>query len=42
MIEQVGERFYQTMIEIASGTLTRSKTVNYAEPIDLYLQEPRS
>ncbi|HTU01780.1 MAG TPA: hypothetical protein VMG58_08180, partial [Candidatus Sulfotelmatobacter sp.] len=39
--EQAGERFYQTVIDIASGTLTRSETVNYTEPIDIYVQEPR-
>ena len=39
--EEVGERLYRTVIDIASGTLSRSETLHYAEPIDLYLQEPR-
>jgi len=38
---EVGERLYQTVIDIASGTLSRSETLLYAEPIDLYLEEPR-
>jgi len=39
--EQVGERLYRTVIDIASGTLSRSETLTYVEPIDLYLEEPR-
>ena len=39
--EQAGERLYQTVIETASGTLSRSETLQYSEPIDLYLEEPR-
>jgi len=39
--EQAGERFYRTVIDIASGTVSRSETVNYTEPIDIYVQEPR-
>ena len=40
-IEEVGERLYRTVIDIASGTLTRSETLYYTEPIDMYLQETR-
>jgi altronate dehydratase large subunit len=39
--EQAGERLYQTVIDIASGTLSRSETLVYTEPVDLYLEEPR-
>jgi altronate dehydratase large subunit len=39
--EEAGERFYRIVIDIASGTLTRSETVNYADPVEIYLQEPR-
>jgi altronate dehydratase large subunit len=39
--EQAGERLYQIVIDIASGTLSRSETLVYAEPVDLYLEEPR-
>ena len=39
--ELAGERLYQTVIDIASGTLSRSETLTYTEPIDLCLEEPR-
>ncbi|BBO78508.1 carbohydrate hydrolase [Desulfosarcina widdelii] len=39
--EQVGERLYQTVIDIASGTLSRNETMVYNEPIDMYLEGPR-
>ncbi len=39
--EEAGERLYRTVLDIASGTLSRSETLNYTEPIDMYLQEPR-
>ena len=39
--EETGERFYRIVVDIASGTLARSETLNYTEPIDLNLQEPR-
>jgi altronate dehydratase large subunit len=39
--EEAGERLYRTVLDIASGTLSRSETLNYSEPIDMYLQEPR-
>jgi len=39
--EQAGERLYRTVIDIASGTLSRSETLTYQEPIDLCLEEPR-
>jgi altronate dehydratase large subunit len=39
--QEAGERFYRTVVDIASGTLARSETLNYTEPIDMNLQEPR-
>ena len=39
--EEAGERLYRTVTDIASGTLSRSETLYYTEPIDMYLQEPR-
>jgi altronate dehydratase large subunit len=39
--EEVGERFYRIVTDIASGTLTRSETLYYTEPVDMYLEEPR-
>ena len=39
--EQAGERLYRTVIDIASGTLSRSETLAYTEPVDLCLEEPR-
>jgi len=39
--KEAGERLYRTVIDIASGTLSRSETLYYTEPIDMYLQEPR-
>jgi altronate dehydratase large subunit len=39
--QKAGERLYQTVIDIASGTLSRSETLLYSDPIDLYLEEPR-
>ena len=39
--EEAGERLYRTVLDIASGTLSRSETLNYTDPIDMYLQEPR-
>ncbi len=39
--EQAGDRLYRTVLDVASGTLSRSETLNYTEPIDMYLQEQR-
>jgi altronate dehydratase len=38
---EAGERFYHIISDIASGTLARSETLNYTDPIDMYLEEPR-
>jgi len=39
--EEAGERFHRIVADIASGTLARSETLNYTDPIDMYLEEPR-
>jgi altronate dehydratase large subunit len=39
--EEAGERFYRTVIDIASGTMARGETMVYTDPIEMYLQEPR-
>ena len=39
--DEAGERLYRTVIDIASGTLSRSETLYYAEPVDMYLEGPR-
>jgi altronate dehydratase large subunit len=38
--EEAGERLYRTVIDIASGTLSKSETLTFTEPIDLSLTEP--
>lgn len=39
--EEAGERLYRTVIEVASGAMTRGETMNYTDPIQMYLQEPQ-
>jgi len=39
--EEAGERLYRTVIDIASGTLSRGETLKYEEPITAYFQEPQ-
>jgi altronate dehydratase large subunit len=39
--EEAGERLYRTVIDIASGTLSRSETLRYTESADLSLEEAR-
>lgn len=39
--EEAGERLYRTVIDVASGTMTRGETLNYTDPIQIYLQEPQ-
>jgi altronate dehydratase len=36
-----GERLYRTVIDIASGSLSRSETLAHTDPVDLCLEEPR-
>lgn len=38
--EDAGERLYRAVIEVASGGLTRGETLNYTDPVQMYLQEP--
>ncbi|MGI5835537.1 MAG: UxaA family hydrolase [Chloroflexota bacterium] len=38
--EEAGERLYRTVLDIASGTLAKSETLNYQESVQMYLQEP--
>ncbi len=38
--EEAGERFYRTVIDVASGTLAKSETLTYVDPVQIYLQEP--
>ena len=39
-IEEVGERLYSTILEVASGTMTRSETVSHIDPNEIYTKEP--
>jgi altronate dehydratase large subunit len=39
-LEQAGERFYDIVLDIASGTMTRVETVNYSDPIQPYVKDP--
>jgi len=39
-ISEVGERLYATLLDVASGTLTRSETLLHATPTQVYTQEP--
>jgi altronate dehydratase large subunit len=38
--EEAGERLVQTVLGIASGTCTRSETLNYCDPAQVYTREP--
>jgi len=39
-IEEVGERLYKTVIDVASGTLTRTETLNHVDPNEVYMLQP--
>jgi altronate dehydratase len=39
-IEEAGERLYKTILDVASGTMTRSETVNRVDPNEIYTREP--
>jgi len=39
-IEEVGERLYTTILDVASGTMTRSETVSHIDPNEIYTKEP--
>ena len=39
-IEQAGERLYRLVLEIASGTMTRTETIEYQDSLQMYLLDP--
>ena len=39
-IDEVGERLYRTVLDVASGTMTRSETMNHIDPNEIYTREP--
>lgn len=39
-IEEVGERLYNTILDVASGTMTRTETLNHVDPNEVYTREP--
>jgi altronate dehydratase large subunit len=39
-IEEAGKRLLEMVLDIASGTLTKVETMNYAEPTQIYLKDP--
>jgi altronate dehydratase large subunit len=39
-IEEAGERLLRTVLETASGTLTKVETIKYTSPTQIYLKDP--
>jgi len=39
-ISEAGEQLYDMILDNASGTLTRSETLTYTTPNQVYIQEP--
>jgi altronate dehydratase large subunit len=39
-IEEAGERLLRTVLDIASGTLTKVETMKHTDPTQIYLQDP--
>jgi len=39
-IEEAGERLYSTILDVASGTMTRTEMLTYVDPIELYSKGP--
>ncbi len=39
-ISEVGEQLYATLLDVASGTMTRSETLRHTTPTQVYTQEP--
>ncbi len=39
-IEETGERLYSTILDIASGTMTKTETLNYVDSNQVYTREP--
>ena len=40
LLEQAGERLLETVLDIASGTMTKSEVIRYIEPLEMYLPGP--
>jgi len=38
-IQEAGEKLLQTVLEIASGTLTKVETIRYTDPVQIYLKD---
>ncbi len=39
-VEEVGERLYAMILDVASGTMTKSETLTYVGPTQVYTEEP--
>lgn len=39
-VEEVGERLYATILDVASGTMTRTETLNHIDPNEVYTRDP--
>jgi altronate dehydratase large subunit len=39
-LDEAGERLVRTVLDIASGTVTRSETLSYVDPAQVYTREP--
>ena len=39
-VDEVGERLYAMILDIASGTMTKSETLTYVDPTQVYTEEP--
>jgi altronate dehydratase large subunit len=39
-IPQAGDRLYRTILDIASGTMTKVETMRYSDPLIPYTKDP--
>ena len=39
-IQQAGERLYELILDVASGTMTKTETLTYVDPNQVYTREP--
>ena len=39
-MDEIGKRLLNWVLKVASGAKTRAETINYDDPIELYLQDP--
>lgn len=39
-VEEAGERLYKTILDISSGTMTRTEALTYVDPVELYTKGP--